>query len=73
MPTMMTAAAQSRFSKQSMLNHLEWQMIKLEKIWGFREGDGTNSVAHLTDEHKIAFGQYDAYRTLIDTIRYNDL
>jgi hypothetical protein len=63
----------TRFNKQNMLNHLWFQIENLEKVWGFDPDNGWSQVAN-ADMHKImAYGEYEGYKQVIDSINYNSL
>ena len=56
-----------------MLNHLWFQIENLEKVWGFDPDNGWSQVAN-ADMHKImAYGEYEGYKQVIDSINYNSL
>ena len=61
-----------RFSKQNLLNELQTQITKMEKIWGFVSDNGTNQIKDRTDFDRIvAYGEYIALQDIYDSIRDN--
>lgn len=58
----------NRFSKAAMIAKLEFLMSNLEKQYGFYRDMGYSFVAGKSEDINRAFGQYDAYRDLIDDI-----
>jgi hypothetical protein len=62
-----------RFNKENTLNHL-WQHIeRLEKQWGFNPDTGWNQIVGADLQKVIAYGEYDGYKKVIDSINYGTL
>jgi hypothetical protein len=61
-----------RFSKQNLLNELQSQIAKMEKIWGFVSDNGTNQIKDRNDfDRVVAYGEYRALQDIYDSIRDN--
>jgi hypothetical protein len=61
-----------RFSKENLLNELQSQIAKMEKIWGFVSDNGTNQIKDRTDfDRVVAYGEYIALQDVYDSIRDN--
>ena len=62
-----------RFNKENTLNHLWHHVERLEKEWGFDPHNGYSQVKD-ADFHKVmAYGEYDGYKKVIDSINYGTL
>ena len=62
-----------RFNKENTLNHLWHHIEKLEKEWGFDPNNGYSQVTNADFQKVMAYGQYEAYQSMIDSINYNSL
>jgi hypothetical protein len=61
-----------RFSKQNLLNELQSQIAKMEKIWGFVSDNGTNQIKDRNDfDRVVAYGEYRALQDIFDSVRDN--
>ncbi len=61
-----------RFSKKNLLNELQSQIAKMEKIWGFVSDNGTNQIKDRTDfDRVVAYGEYVALQDVFDAVRNN--
>jgi hypothetical protein len=61
-----------RFSKENLLNELQSQIAKMEKIWGFVSDNGTNQIKDRTDfDRVVAYGEYVALQDVFDAVRNN--
>ena len=61
-----------RFSKENLLNELQSQIAKMEKIWGFVSDNGTNQIKDRNDfDRVVAYGEYRALQDIYDSIRDN--
>ena len=61
-----------RFSKENLLNELQSQIAKMEKIWGFVSDNGTNQIKDRTDfDRVVAYGEYVALQDVFDAVRDN--
>ena len=61
-----------RFSKENLLNALEDQISKMEKIWGFVSTNGTNQIKDKTDfDRVVAYGEYIALLGIYESVRDN--
>lgn len=63
----------ARFNKENTLNHLWHHIERLEKEHGFNPDMGWNQVLHSDFEKVIAYGEYDGYKKVIDSINYGTL
>lgn len=57
-----------RFNKMNVTAFIDRQMKSLEHDYGFKEGQGWSVVEGKDTETIVAFGQYDAYRTMLEEI-----
>ena len=61
-----------RFSKENLLNELQSQIAKMEKIWGFVSDNGTNQIKDRNDfDRVVAYGEYRALQDIYDSICEN--
>lgn len=61
-----------RFSKENLLNELQNQISKMEKIWGFVSDNGTNQIKDKTDlDRVVAYGEYRALNDIFESVRDN--
>ena len=61
-----------RFSKENLLNELQSQIAKMEKIWGFVSDNGTNQIKDRNDfDRVVAYGEYRALQDIFDAVRDN--
>jgi len=63
----------ARFNKENTLNYLWAEIERLEKEHGFNLDNGWSQVAHSDFEKVIAYGEYDGYQKVIDSINYGTL
>jgi hypothetical protein len=59
-------SAKVRFSRNLVLTALQERMETLERIHGFKHGDGWAVVKNEPHETIVAFGRYDAFRDLLE-------
>jgi len=60
------------FSKQNLLNELQSQIAKMEKIWGFVSDNGTNQIKDKTDfDRVVAYGEYNQLLNVYESVRDN--
>ena len=61
-----------RFSKENLLNELQSQIAKMEKMWGFVSDNGTNQIEDRNDfDRVLAYGHYITLQDIYDSIRDN--
>jgi len=60
-----------RFSKQNLLNELQTQIEKMEKIWGFDPKNGTNQLKQNDLDRVVAYGEYRALNDIYESVRDN--
>jgi|LauGreDrversion4_2_1035121.scaffolds.fasta_scaffold2151656_1 hypothetical protein len=60
-----------RFSKQNLLNELQTQIEKMEKIWGFDPNNGTNQLKQNDLDRVVAYGEYRALNDIYESVRDN--
>jgi hypothetical protein len=60
-----------RFSKQNLLNELQTQIEKMEKIWGFDPNNGTNQLKQNDFDRVVAYGEYRALNDIYESVRDN--
>jgi hypothetical protein len=61
-----------RFSKQNLLNELQSQIAKMEKIWGFVSDNGTNQIKDKTNfDRVVAYGEYNQLLNVYESVRDN--
>jgi hypothetical protein len=61
-----------RFSKENLLNELQSQIAKMEKIWGFVSDNGTNQIEDKNDfDRVLAYGAYITLQDIFDSVRDN--
>lgn len=60
-----------RFSKENLLNELQIQIEKMEKIWGFDPNNGTNQLKDKDLDRAVAYGEYRALEHIWETVRNN--
>ena len=62
-----------RFNKENVLNHIQAELERLEKQWGFVRDNGYDQVKG-SDFHRImAYGAYDALQELDSAIWFGNL
>jgi len=60
------------FSKQNLLNELQSQIAKMEKIWGFVSDNGTNQIKDKTNfDRVVAYGEYNQLLNVYESVRDN--
>jgi hypothetical protein len=59
-----------RFNKENTLNHLWHHVERLEKEWGFNPDNGYSQVKDADFQKVMAYGEYDGYKRVIDSINY---
>ena len=62
-----------RFNKENTLNHLWHHVERLEKEWGFDHHNGYSQVIGADLQKVMAYGEYDGYKKVIDSINYGTL
>lgn len=62
-----------RFNKENTLNHLWHHVERLEKEWGFDPHNGYSQVKDADLQKVMAYGEYDGYKKVIDSINYGTL
>jgi hypothetical protein len=62
-----------RFNKTNLLDYLKIKVDCLQEEWDFDPKNGWAQVEKASFEKIMAYGEYDAYRGIIDSIEYNSL
>lgn len=63
----------ARFNKHNVIDHLWKQVSELEVKWGFDPDNGYAQVKN-ADFHKIiAYGEYEAFKRVIEDIEYKSI
>ncbi|MEI7757679.1 MAG: hypothetical protein WCI80_01410 [Bacteroidota bacterium] len=60
-----------RFNKQNVLDKLYQEVARLEEQWGFDPDNGYSQVANADFQKIMAYGFYEGYKSMIDSINYN--
>ena len=61
-----------RFSKENLLNELQNQISKMEKMWGFVSDNGTNQIKDKSDfDRVVAYGEYSKLLDIYESVRDN--
>lgn len=63
----------NRFNKENVLNKLYEEVSRLEEQWGFDSDNGYDQVKKSEFHRIMAYGFYEAYKSMIDTVQYNQL
>jgi hypothetical protein len=64
----MSAKTARRFSKATLLEHVEAQMMVLADEWGIDPGNGTAQIAPGDIDRAVAYGEYRALDDLRDRL-----
>jgi hypothetical protein len=60
----------ARFNKQNLLNQLQYEITRMEDMWGFVSDNGTDQIKDKTDfDRAVAYGEYVAITDIVDSIR----
>jgi hypothetical protein len=60
----------ARFNKQNLLNQLQYEITRMEAMWGFVSDNGTNQIKDKSDfDRAVAYGEYVAITDIADSIR----
>lgn len=62
-----------RFNKNNVLDHIESQLQAYEKRWGFDRNNGYSQVQNAEFEKVLAYGEYEAYQSMADSINWQSL
>jgi hypothetical protein len=60
-----------RFNKENVLNKLYEEVFRLQETWGFDPDNGYSQVVNADFQKVMAYGMYQGYLSMIDTINYN--
>jgi hypothetical protein len=60
-----------RFNKENVLNKLYEEVSRLQETWGFDPNNGYSQVVNADFQKVMAYGMYEGYLSMIDTINYN--
>lgn len=61
-----------RFSKASLRDVLKRRIVQIERQWRFDPDNGWAQVEGKGEDANRAYGEYDAYRSLIDTFNLEE-
>jgi hypothetical protein len=60
----------ARFNKQNLLNQLQYEITRMEDMWGFVSDNGTDQIKDKSDfDRAVAYGEYVAITDIADSIR----
>ena len=60
----------ARFNKQNLLNQLQYEITRMEDMWGFVSDNGTDQIKDKSDfDRAVAYGEYVAITDIVDSIR----
>jgi len=62
---------QKRFNKNNVIDHISYRLTQLEQQWGFKSDNGYAQVQGADFQKVMAYGMYEGYLSMIDTINYN--
>ena len=58
----------ARFSKSAMVEHLELEVARLAREWGFDPNNGTSQLRGKGEDACVAYGEFRSYLDLIEVI-----